>query len=115
MQSFINVSLALTYEEKGEKVDPTGLMARAEEYRAEVPAGGLYLTAGIDMQMDRLECEVVAWGVGEESWSVGYWVLWGDPLQGDVWNDLDDLLASTFQHESGAVMPISAACLEKIV
>ncbi len=112
IQSFINVSLALTYDEKGERVDPTGLMARAEAYRAEVPAGGLYLTAGIDMQMDRLECEVVAWGVGEESWSIGYYVLWGDPLQGDVWNDLDDLLASTYQHESGAVLPISAACLD---
>lgn len=112
IQSFINVSLAQTYEEKGERVDPTGLKARAEVYRAEVPAGGLYLTAGIDMQQDRLECEVVAWGVGEESWSIGYWVLWGDPLQGDVWNDLDDLLASTFLHESGAVMPISSACLD---
>lgn len=112
LQSFINVSLALTYEEKGERVDPTGLKARAEAYRAEVPAGGLYLTAGIDMQQDRLECEVVAWGIGEESWSIGYWVLWGDALAGDVWNDLDDLLASTFQHESGAVLPISAACLD---
>ncbi len=112
LQSFVNVSLAQTYEEKGERVDPTGLMVRAEEYRAEVPMGGLYLTAGIDMQMDRLEVEVVAWGVGEESWSIGYLVLWGDPLQGDVWNDLDDLLASTFMHESGAVMPISSACLD---
>lgn len=112
IQSFINVSLAQTYEEKGEKLDPTGLMARAEEYRADVPMGGLYLTAGIDMQQDRLELEVVAWGIGEESWSVAYYVLWGDPLQGDVWNDLDDVLASTFTHESGAVMPISAACLD---
>lgn len=112
MQSFVNVSLAEAYAEKGEKADPTGLQARAEEYRAEVPAGGLYLTSGIDMQLDRLECEVVAWGIGEESWSVAYYVLWGDPLQPDVWEDLDDLLASTYQHESGAVMPISAACLD---
>jgi phage terminase large subunit GpA-like protein len=112
LQSFVNVSLAQTYAEKGEKADPTGLMARAEDYRAEVPMGGLYLTAGIDMQQDRLEVEVVAWGVGEESWSIGYWVLWGDPLAGDVWTDLDELLASTFQHESGAVMAISSACLD---
>lgn len=112
LQSFVNVSLAETYEEKGEKADPTGLMARAEEYRAEVPAGGLYLTAGIDQQMDRLEVEVVAWGIGEESWSVAYYVLWGDPVQGDVWDDLDDLLASTYQHESGAHLPITAALLD---
>lgn len=112
MQSFVNVSLALTYDERGEKADPTGLMALAFEYPAEVPMGGLYLTAGIDMQMDRLECEVVAWGEGERSWSIGYHVLWGDPLHPDVWEDLDDLLASTYQHESGAILPIMAACLD---
>lgn len=112
MQSFVNVSLAEVYAEKGEKADPTGLQARAEVYRSDVPAGGLYLTAGVDMQMDRLECEVVAWGAGEESWSVAYYVLWGDPLQQDVWDDLDDVLATTYQHESGAIMPISAACLD---
>lgn len=112
IQSFVNVSLAETYEEKGEKADPTGLMARAEEYRAEVPMGGLFLTAGIDQQIDRLECEIVAWGVGEESWSIGYHVLWGAPEQGDVWEDLDDLLASTYQHESGAILPISAGLLD---
>lgn len=112
MQSFVNVSLAEVYAEKGEKADPTGLQGRAEVYRAEVPAGGLYLTAGIDMQMDRLECEVVAWGHAEESWSVAYYVLWGDPLHQDVWDDLDDVLAGTYQHESGAVMSISAACLD---
>ena len=112
LQSFVNVSLAEVYAEKGEKADPTGLMARAEQYRAEVPAGALYITAGIDMQLDRLEVEVVGWGVGEESWSIGYHVLWGDPLHQDVWEDLEDLLASTYQHESGAVLPISAACLD---
>lgn len=112
MQSFVNVSLGETYEEKGEKVDPDSLQARAIEYRADVPAGGLYLTAGIDMQMDRLEVETVAWGLGETSWSIDYQVLWGDPLQGDVWNDLDDYLAQTFTHESGAVLPISSACLD---
>lgn len=110
--TFVNVSLALTYEAAAETVDPTGLKKRAETYAAEVPMGGLYLTAGVDMQMDRLEVEVVAWGEGEESWSVGYWVLWGAPEDGEVWEDLDDLLVETFVHETGAVMPIMAACLD---
>lgn len=112
LQTFTNVSLARTWEEEGDKVDPDSLMARREEYAAQVPAGGLYITAGIDMQVDRLECEVVAWGVGEESWSLGYHVLWGDPLTPDPWDALDDLLAETYQHETGAIMPIMAACLD---
>lgn len=112
LQTFTNVSLARTWEEQGDKVDPDSLMGRREEYAAEVPMGGLYLTAGIDAQMDRLECEVVAWGEGEQSWSIGYHVLWGDTQHTDVWEDLEDLLASTYQHESGAILPIMAACLD---
>lgn len=114
VQSFQNVSLAETYEETGEKADPESLKERAklEVWAAPVPAEGVYLTAGIDMQMDRLEVEIVAWGLGDESWSVAYVVLWGDPLQQDVWDDLDDLLAETYLHETGAQLTIQAACLD---
>ena len=115
MRSFVNVSLAEAYDGKGEKADPSALFARAQESAyssGQVPAGGLYLTAGIDMQQDRLEVEVVAWGIGEESWSIDYTVLWGDPLQGDVWNDLDDYLDQIFPHESGLSLPISSSCLD---
>lgn len=112
LQSFVNVSLGEAHEELGERADPDGLLARCIDYPAPVPAGGLYLTAGIDMQIDRLEVEIVAWGEGERSWSIDYRVLWGDPLAGDVWNDLDDLLAERFRHEHGHMLPISAACLD---
>lgn len=112
LQSFVNVSLGETFEERGEKADPNSLMARREEYAAQVPAGGVYLTAGIDMQNDRLELEIVAWGEGEESWSIDYRVLWGDTLGDEVWDELDDVLAEKFMHETGFMLPISAACLD---
>lgn len=112
LQSFINVSLAETWEEQGEQAEAHVLMERAESYRAPVPTGGVVLTAGIDMQQDRLEMETVAWGYGEESWSVDYTVLWGDPLQDEVWHDLDDYLATTWTHESGAQLGIIASCLD---
>ena len=112
LQTFVNVSLSQTWAEPGAKADPSALEARAEDFPAQVPMGGVYLTAGIDMQMDRLEVEVVAWGVGEESWSVEYRVLWGDPLAGEVWQDLDELLAGAYMHESGVRLPISAACMD---
>ncbi len=112
LQTFVNVSLSQTYALKGDKANSSALEARAEEFAARVPAGGVYLTAGIDMQTDRLEVEVVAWGEGEESWSVDYRVLWGDPLSADVWEDLDALLAEKFEHESGHALPIMAACLD---
>lgn len=110
--TFVNVSLAETYEETGDKIDPTGLLSRAEAYAAEAPMGVLYITAGVDMQQDRLECEIVGWGEGEQSWSLGYHVLWGDPVGGDVWDDLEDLLETKIMHESGMQMRIQAACVD---
>lgn len=112
MQTFVNVSLAETWEEEGDKLEAGVLMERAKEFKAPVPAGAAVLTAGVDMQTDRLEVEVVGWGLGEESWSVDYKVLWGDPLQQDVWDELDEYLSDTWQHESGAQLRISATCLD---
>lgn len=112
LQTFVNVSLAETWEEKGEQADPNSLIARSERFIAPVPAGGLVLTAGVDMQQDRLEVEIVAWGVGDESWSVDYQVLWGDPLQSDVWDELEEYLSQTWLHETGAQLPIMGACVD---
>ena len=52
------------------------LMARREPYTEGIaPAGGCFLTAGCDVQSDRLEVEIVAWGKDYESWSVAFYVL----------------------------------------
>lgn len=112
LQSFVNVSLGETFEETAEKADADSLYARREVFAAAVPMHGLYLTAGVDMQPDRLEVEIVAWGLFERSWSAQYRVLYGDPMAGDVWNDLDDLLAEEFQHESGAMLSIQATAID---
>jgi phage terminase large subunit GpA-like protein len=112
LQAFHNVSLAETYEAMGEQAETHVLMSRRERYAAKVPMGGIILTAGIDMQQDRLECEVVAWGHGEESWSVEYRVFWGDPLQSDVWEDMEYFLSQSFRHESGAHLAITCAAVD---
>ena len=64
------------------------------------------------MQMDRLEVEIVGWGIGLESWSIDYRILYGNPMHDDVWRELDSLLLETFSHESGAELPISSACID---
>lgn len=112
LQTFVNVSLSETFEIQGDRVDPSGLVARAEVFFAVIPMGGLFITMGIDMQIDRLEVETVVWGEGDESWSIEYKVLWGDPLGPDVWEDLDDHLAQEYAHESGAILTVGAACMD---
>lgn len=112
LQTFVNVSLAETWEDDGEHVDETGLMDRREDYPARVPMAGVVLTAGVDVQPDRLECEVVAWGRGEESWSVDYNIIYGDPDLPEVWQELDDYLDQRFAHESGVELSIYATAID---
>ncbi|MBF0615168.1 MAG: phage terminase large subunit family protein, partial [Magnetococcales bacterium] len=98
LKVWCNTKLAQSWEEEAEKLDGEGLMERREVFGEYLPAGIVVLTAGVDVQDDRLEIEVVGWGRDEESWSVDYRVLWGDPSGPAVWQDLDNLLKKPFPH-----------------
>ena len=91
LKTFINTSLGETWEDDSEKLDYTGLMKRIEDYQG-IPDEVIYLTAGVDTQDDRLEIEIVGWGVDYESWSIDYLILEGDPAEMYVWQKLDEVL-----------------------
>ena len=114
LKVWVNTKLAETWEDReGETLDAEGLMERREAYGPTVPAEVALLTCGIDVQDDRLELEVVGWGRDEESWSVDYKVLWGDPSVPDTWAQLDSYLSTRFAHETlAAGLTIEAACLD---
>ena len=67
---------------------------------------------GVDVQGDRLAVEIVAWGLGEESWSLDYSELWGDPAKADVWRTLDHDLMRRFDHPRAGPMPVRAVCVD---
>ena len=50
--------------------------------------GGLFLTAGADVQKDRIEVDVWAWGRGLESWLVDHIVIEGGPEHAETWDEL---------------------------
>ena len=57
--------------------------------RFAVDAPLVVVTAGVDVQEDRLEAEICGWGIGRESWSLGYKIIEGDPMADDVWHKLN--------------------------
>jgi phage terminase large subunit GpA-like protein len=107
LQVFINTALGETWEERG-PLDANALLGRREEYDATCPMEPLALTAGVDVQDDRLEATVWAWGPGEEVWRLAHRVIAGDPDQGDVWRQLDDLRAHRWPRADGGTMRIWA-------
>ncbi len=112
LKTWINTCLGETWEESGEVINQDSLMARREHYPAVVPLPVLVLTAGVDVQDDRLEVEVCGWRTGEESWGISYRVLWGDPAASPVWRQLDDVLSATWEREDGLNMRIVQCCID---
>jgi phage terminase large subunit GpA-like protein len=98
LKTWCNTKLGETWEESAEQLDSDDLMERRERFGPMLPPGIVVLTAGVDVQDDRIEVEVVGWGRDEESWSVDYRVLWGDPSGPAVWQDLETLLHHGYPH-----------------
>lgn len=111
LRVFVNTFLGETWEDAGDQVDSLGLYERREDYEA-VPEGVVVITAGVDVQDDRIEVELVGWGRDEESWGLGYHVLQGDPSGPHVWADLDSILKETHTHPSGVELPVRAAAID---
>ena len=99
LQVWTNTKLAETWENMmGVAIDPTGLLKRRENFGKYLPKDVAIITAGVDVQDNRLELEIVGWGKDEESWSLDYQVIYGDPSTPDLWNDLDKILSHSFIH-----------------
>jgi phage terminase large subunit GpA-like protein len=115
-QEFYNTVLGEPYEIEGEQPKFNVLRQRAEPYeQGQVPAGGLVLYAGVDVQGDRLEVEIDAYGEGEECWTVDYQVLAGDPTRrgaGSVWEALAALRDKAYLHAGGQTLRIKAMAID---
>lgn len=113
LKVWVNTRLGEPFEETGDQPEWRLLQARCEPYETlTVPMGGLLLTAGVDVQDNRLAVVIRAWGKGEESWLVFYGELYGDPGQPELWDQLDGLLSRTFTRADGTEMHVVSAAID---
>lgn len=113
LRVFVNQSLGETWEDSGETREPGGMMKRREAYGPEkIPAGIVALTVGVDVQDNRLEAELLGWGLAEENWSIEYLVAMGDPSTNGPWRLLDDWLLKKREREDGAPLYVGAGCVD---
>tara|TARA_R110000782_G_scaffold5591_1_gene19337 strand:+ start:471 stop:2216 length:1746 start_codon:yes stop_codon:yes gene_type:complete len=113
LRTFVNTFLGETFDsERGEQLDETDLINRAEDWGDQIPEEVLLITAGVDTQDDRLEVELIGWGRGEESYSLAYHTLYGDPSTAELWLRLDDVLKTPFSHPITGEMVCRSACVD---
>ncbi|SNX74489.1 transposase IS166 family protein [Cereibacter ovatus] len=113
LQVWVNTKLGESWEDQaGDTVPADPLMARREDWGEALPASVAVLTAGVDVQGDRIEVQILGWGRDEEAWVIDYRVLWGDPSGPRLWSDLDMVLQATFPHPAGLDLPVRAAAID---
>lgn len=115
MIAFINSSKGESYEYQSTAPKTDELAKRALAYgELTAPKGVLLVTAGVDVQGDRLAVVIIGLGRGEESWRLYWGELPGNPIdpKDPVWTELDKLLATPIRSEHGCHLVVSAASID---
>lgn len=128
--TFTNLVLGLPHKVEGDCADWETVQANARDYEADtIPDENiLVLTCGVDVQGDRLEAQVWGFTPDQQRYSIAYEVFGGDTHaegahrsqkerkrywdSGQVWNDLTDFINKTWEHPSGAQLPITLTMID---
>jgi phage terminase large subunit GpA-like protein len=109
LQAWVNTSLGETWVERGDAPTHDRVLSLRRDYKSgEIPSGVLRITAGVDVQKNRLVYVVRGWGFGMASWLIEFGELWGETDQPEVWGRLSDLLATQYGELSIAMALIDS-------
>lgn len=114
IKTWKNTSLGETFEVAGQSFESKEIASRAEreDWTEVLPDGVLVLTAGADVQRDRVELEIVGWGHGEESWSIDYQIFGGNTKHAEVWEKVEAHLGQRFNLPNGGFLRVVNACID---
>jgi phage terminase large subunit GpA-like protein len=113
LMRFVNTRLGETWADRSRDVKPNALEARAEPYGLRtIPHGCLVLTAGCDVQDDRIEVQVLGHGEHDQTWVIDYHVLRGNPADAETWEALAEYLSAEFINSHGKRMRIEATAID---
>jgi phage terminase large subunit GpA-like protein len=105
IKTFKNTIEGVSFQEKGEAPDWKLLADRKREHLlGSVPTWAILLTAGVDVQRDRIEADIYCWGYGLESALVDHIVVEGDTARDEVWDKLTALLFKRYTRDDGTEM-----------
>lgn len=118
LRVFVNTRLAETFEEQGDRASVHELLRRAADIPMRVVQWDhCVMTMGVDVQGDRLEAYLWAWGRGMRRQLVDRAVFYGDPALPESephspWAALTEHRRSDVLHASGAVVPLLACMID---
>jgi phage terminase large subunit GpA-like protein len=97
IQTAINTGFGELFRISGDAPDWQVVAEKREPYQiGQVPDEVQFLTAGVDVQKDRLYYVVRGWGYRSESWLIDHGELFGETEKDAVWADLGELLGRQY-------------------
>jgi phage terminase large subunit GpA-like protein len=115
MRTFVNTIKGESYAETTNKPDWELLYNRRENYPEEyVSKEVAFITAGVDVQKDRIEIEIVGWCKGKITYSIEYKVIYGDTSEYNtgVWDQLAAFINKQYLREDKALLPIRTVAID---
>lgn len=115
LMEFINLLLGEPWDERAGEDDIWEHLHKRREYYASdeyLPDGVLVLTAGVDVQRDRVECTIYGWGEGKECWGIEHRIIYGRSDSANTWQQLDMLFQAQRKLSTGAIVPVSCVFVD---
>lgn len=95
------------------RIEPIGLNVTLEDGTAlPLPEGVLVVTAGVDVQDDRLEVAVWGWGRDGLAFALGHFIIHGTPDDETTWRELDETLLTKWDHPLGGKIGVDAVAVD---
>ena len=107
LRNFVNSWLGEPWRDKAHTMKSDVVLKAAWTHqRGTVPEGAVFLTAGVDVQLDHFWWTVRAWGENVTSWLVDYGRV-------ETWNELEEvLIRRRYRGANDAEYIVSLACLD---
>lgn len=114
LKTWINTVLGEVWKDDSEGMDEADLSSRVEPIGLErIPLECVGISGGVDVQHDRLELATLGWTAEGAAMALAHEVFWGDPLQPEVWLELDVALKRQFRHPlAGAMLRYDAVLVD---
>lgn len=113
-ETWTNDVLAQTWERPvGESAKWETLFARREDFEVEpVNERVLVICAGLDVQDDRIEVQVLGFGLDYETFVIEYKSFYGKLSDLEIWAHVDEFLLKDYMHPCGQRLRIMGAAID---
>jgi phage terminase large subunit GpA-like protein len=113
LQVWVNTTLGDSWRSIGEDLDTDSLASRVEDFSLDkIPESVLVITAGCDVQDDRIEISFAGWAKDGTCYVLAHTVLYGPTVDDRIWIDLDDTIKQRWAHPLGGTISVDAAAVD---